>query len=175
MDEHRIIERFVNAVSDEVKLMRFKNEPNPSFIELSVKFLRMYADKIHHGKEEGILFKALMGKKLNFYHKDMMSLLINEHEFARKLTAALAEANNQYNKGDKKALSVIIDCMEYLVDMYPGHIYREENDFFIAVMKYFSDKEISDMVEAEKEYDKDLQHKKYELLVTEMEKMLMKS
>ena len=174
MDEHKIIERFVNAITDEVKMMRLKKESNPAFIELSVNFLRMYADKCHHGKEEGILFKALQGKKLKFYHKDMVALLTNEHEFARKLTAALADANNRYIKGDKKALSIIIDCMEYLVDMYPGHIYREENDFFISVMKYFSDKEIEDMVKAEKEYDKDFQHKKFEIIVMELEKMLMK-
>ena len=41
-------------------------------------------------------------------------------------------------------------------------------------MKYFSDDEIKKMNEAEVDFDKAFQHKKYELMVVEMEKMLMK-
>jgi len=174
MHEHRIIERFLKAINNEVKMMRYKKELNPAFVEMSVTFLSMFADKCHHGKEEGILFKALQGKKLNYRHKETMELLIGEHQFARQLTSAVSDAKRRYIKGDKKALSVIIECIDHLVDMYPGHIYREDNEFFVPVMKYFSDDELKKMVEAEKEFDKDFQHQKYELLVTKMEKILMK-
>jgi len=174
MLEHRLIERFVKAINDEVKMMKYKKEVNTALIEISVNFLRMYADKCHHGKEEGILFKALMDKKLNHKHKEMMDILIGEHQFARKLTSSMADANSKYIKGDKKAISVIIECMEHLVDLYPGHIAREDKEFFIPVMKYFSDEELNNMVKAESDYDKAFEHRKYEIIVLEIEKMLMK-
>jgi hemerythrin-like domain-containing protein len=161
MSEHRLIERFIKAINDEVKMMKYKQESNHAFIEMSVNFLHMFAQKCHEGKEEGILFRALGEKKLAFRHKQMMDILTGEHQFARKLTASMSDANSRYIKGDKKALFVIIECMEHLVDMYPGHIYRENE-------------ELKDMVKAEKEFDKDFQHQKYEILVSEIEKMLMK-
>jgi len=174
MFEHRLIERFIKAVSDEVRMMKYKKNVNTAFVEMSVNFLRLYADKCHHGKEEGILFKALLGKKLSFKHKEMMNILTNEHQFARKLTSSMSDANSRYIKGDKMAISIIIECMEHLVDMYPGHIFREDNEFFIPVMRYFTDEELKNMVKAEKEFDKDFQHQKYEIMVSEIEKMLMK-
>jgi hemerythrin-like domain-containing protein len=64
IDEHRLIERFVVLIKKEIEKIVEHKEVEPNFIVVAVDFFRTYADKYHHGKEEGILFKGLAQKKL---------------------------------------------------------------------------------------------------------------
>ena len=170
MLEHRLIERMVKAISKEVKLMKRKNDVNPVLIDTIADFLRMYADRCHHGKEEEILFRALEKKDLSEEHKKIMDKLIDEHILARKLTATLTDANVKYVKGDKSVLPVIIQCMENLSQLYPQHIQTEDHEFFLPAMEYFTEDEKADLVKAEYDFDRRFLHQKYELLVLQAEK-----
>jgi hemerythrin-like domain-containing protein len=171
MKEHRLIERMVSAIKDQVRLMKIKKEANPVFIDLVVDFLRTYADRCHHGKEEEILFRALEKKNLSPEHKKIMEHLIDEHKFARKLTASMADANIRYVNGEKDALEMIVECMKHLVELYPHHISKEDHEFFIPVMEYFSEKELAEMVQKEYDFDRELIHQKYELQIAQIEKL----
>jgi hemerythrin-like domain-containing protein len=174
MKEHRLIERMISAIKEEVRLLKLKKDANPVFIDLVVDFLRTYADRCHHGKEEEILFRALEKKKLSPEHKKMMARLIEEHGFARKLTGTMAEANMRYIKGDKQAIDIIVECMKHLVDMYPQHIQREDHEFFIPVMEYFSEDEKAEMIKKEHDFDRFVLRQKYEIQVAEIEKLIKK-
>ena len=59
MAEHRVIERMVSLLKNELGNEELKSTVNPAFIYTAVDFFRNYADTTHHGKEEGILFKQL--------------------------------------------------------------------------------------------------------------------
>lgn len=62
MAEHRLIERMIHIIKDELTIIQEKEEINPIFIDNAVDFISPYADQTHHGKEEDILFRDL-GKK----------------------------------------------------------------------------------------------------------------
>jgi hemerythrin-like domain-containing protein len=64
MIEHRLIERMIDVMKEELLLIEKKMKVNPEFIESVVDFFHTYADRCHHGKEEDILFRDLGGKKL---------------------------------------------------------------------------------------------------------------
>ncbi len=64
MIEHRIIKRMIKIINSKLEEYKKTKTPNKLFIESSVDFIRIYADKTHHGKEEGILFREL--KKNNY-------------------------------------------------------------------------------------------------------------
>lgn len=172
MQEHRLIERVVKVIKDNVTLMKFTNNINPSLVGLIVDFLRLYADRCHHGKEEEILFRALEGKNMSDDHKMMMKHLLEDHILARRLTSTMADANERYMKGDNEAFSIIRECMENLAKFYPEHIRKEDNDFFRQVMQYFNEFEIENMIRAEYDFDRHFLHMKYELQVAQIEKLL---
>jgi hemerythrin-like domain-containing protein len=174
MKEHRLIERMIVAIKEEVRLLKLKNDANPVFIDLVVDFLRTYADRCHHGKEEEILFRALEKKKLSAEHKKIMNRLIEDHALARKLTGSMAEANFRYVNGDKQALEVIIECMKHLVDLYPQHIHKEDHEFFVPVMEYFSEAEKAELTKKEYDFDRFVLSQKYEIQVAEIEKLIKK-
>ena len=108
MIEHRLIERMIAKIKDMLLRAEQTQKIDPLFVDIAVDFIRTYADRTHHGKEEDILFRDLNNKELSEIDRRVMNELIEEHVFARKTTKALVEANTQYRKGDSSSLGDIV-------------------------------------------------------------------
>jgi hemerythrin-like domain-containing protein len=139
-------------------------------VDTAVDFIRVYADRTHHGKEEDIMFRDLRKKKLSDEDLKAMEDLIEEHVFSRNTTKALVEANSRYRKGDKAALAEITACLKTLVDFYPKHIAKEDHEFFPAVRAYFTAQEDRAMLDEFWEFDRKMIHEKYEAVVKAFDK-----
>lgn len=169
MTEHRLIERMINLMEKELQDIKKESKVNVKFIEAATDFLRTYADRCHHGKEEDILFRELAKKQLSAEHKKIMEELIKEHVLARKNVRKLVEANNSFSKGIKSALNNIKANLEILVKFYPVHIEKEDKHFFNKCMDYFSEQERNAMLDAFWEFDRQLIHEKYLKIVEAIE------
>jgi hemerythrin-like domain-containing protein len=168
MIEHRLIEKMISLMEEEIEKMKKYKKANPLFIDIAVDFIRMYADKTHHGKEEDILFRDLEKKDLSPNHDKIMKELIEEHKWARSIVGNLVAAKELYVKGNIDALNNIIDLMIELVKFYPDHIKKEDKHFFIPVMSYFNKEEQDQMLQEFWEFDKTLIHLKYKKVVEEL-------
>jgi hemerythrin-like domain-containing protein len=169
MIEHRLIERMIGIMKDEIKTLKVSKNPNPVFIDTTVDFIRTYADATHHGKEENILFRELKKKKLSPEHQAQMEDLINDHIIGRKATAELVDARNRFFNGDIGAIKTIVEKMQFLTEFYPKHIEKEDKHFFTPVMKYFTPEEQQVQLEEGRIFDRKMIHKKYDKLVGEIE------
>ena len=96
MIEHRLIEQMIGIMQQELEWIEREREANPVFIETAVDFIRTYADRCHHGKEEDILFRELANKSLSDEHRRTMEELTEEHRWGRETTGKLVEANMRY-------------------------------------------------------------------------------
>ena len=170
MIEHRLIERMVKLLAAEVEKIKKDSEVNTNLINVGVDFFRTYADRVHHGKEEEILFRELAQKQLTVEDNDMMQRLIQEHIWARQAVSKLSAANCQYIEGGKSALKVMIYEIDKLVKFYPLHIEKEDKHFFIPIMDYFSKEEQSTVLEQFWVFDRNMIHEKYRRIVEENEK-----
>ncbi|MBN2155443.1 MAG: hemerythrin domain-containing protein [Candidatus Lokiarchaeota archaeon] len=170
MIEHRLIERMIDILEDELRQIKKSKKVNPILIENAVDFIRTYADQTHHGKEEDILFRELKKKKILPEHEEIMFELIEEHKIGRKITGELVKANEEYRQGKIETLDTIMEKLSFLVDFYPKHIEKEDKHFFIPIMKYFSKNEQDTMLEEGRVFDRKMIHKKYRNLVMEYEK-----
>jgi hemerythrin-like domain-containing protein len=165
MIEHRLIERMIKLIDLEVSSISKTNKVNISFVESAIDFIKTYADRCHHGKEEDILFRELKKKNISSVHKKILDELINEHVYARENTKILVDAKNKYLNGDKDVLSTISAQLSKFVELYPKHIAKEDKNFFIPCMEYFTRKEQDDMLDEFWEFDKKLIHEKYRNIV----------
>lgn len=52
MIEHRLIEKLMPQIREEVEGARRTGTIDPDFVEYALDFVRTYADRCHHGKEE---------------------------------------------------------------------------------------------------------------------------
>ena len=57
MIEHRLIEKMLSLIKDTLVQIESTNKVDPLLVDTAVDFIRMYADRTHHGKEEDILFR----------------------------------------------------------------------------------------------------------------------
>lgn len=170
MIEHRLIEKMLKIAAIELNNVEKNREVDPVFIDTIVDFIRIYADRTHHGKEEDILFKELEKKKLNHDNKRIMQELISEHKIARKNVKELVEAKTSYVSGDSGSIEVIIDKVSFLVNFYPEHILKEDKVFFPDTEKYFSDDELNKMLNDFYEFDRQMIHEKYNRLYESLSK-----
>lgn len=170
MIEHRCIERMISLIDKEVKRIENSNVAHQSFIDTAVDFIRFYADRTHHGKEEEILFRDLAKKKLSDVDKNIMKQLIEEHVFGRATTADLVKSADAYQKGDKAALPLIAQNLRKFVDFYPKHIEKEDRVFFPSSMTYFSESEQQSMLDEFWEFDRKMIHAKYKSVIESLEK-----
>ena len=161
MKEHRVIEDMVKALSIELDRERKQKSVDFPFLDTAIDFFKTYADRCHHGKEEGILFRGLSKKHLSAEHKEMMKTLVEEHVFARKTVGSLLESRQSFDQEDANALEKIIVVLEDLAVFYPRHIEKEDQRFFHPVMEYFSEEERENMVREFHDFDENLIHERY--------------
>ncbi|MBN2121263.1 MAG: hemerythrin domain-containing protein [Candidatus Omnitrophica bacterium] len=170
MIEHRLIERMIRIMQANLETISKEGKVDPAFVDTAVDFIRTYADRCHHGKEEDILFRDLAKKKISDEHRRIMQELIEEHKMGRNNVRKLVEAKEKYVQGDKDALKDIVSNMEILAKFYPKHIEKEDKRFFIPCMDYFTDVEKDTMLNEMHEFDRNMIHEKYTGIVEAYEK-----
>jgi len=93
--EHRAIEKVLNALDDFALKLEKGEKVNAEVLEKSVDFIRTFADRCHHGKEEDRLFQ-LMARRGFSKNSGPIAVMLQEHELGRSFVKAMA---------DKKLLS----------------------------------------------------------------------
>ena len=169
MIEHRLIERMLAKIKHALTEISSSRKIDPVFIDTAVDFIRTYADRTHHGKEEDILFRELRKRPLSAENQRIMNELIAEHVFGRTTTKALVDANSRYRHGDEAALDIIAEKLGTLTEFYPKHIEKEDKVFFPAARGYFTEAEDQAMLKEFWEFDRKMIHEKYKKLIDELE------
>jgi len=159
--EHRLVERYLQLMKRETIRIDRGKSPDRVLTERIIDFFKTYAHRCHYGKEEEILFHRLYSKRLSPEHKRVIDELVLEHIRERELIDRLEIAKDKFWLGDSGALSEILTTLKGILKFYPGHMQREEKDFFPAGMEYFSMAEQRDMLQDFAKFDQFLIHEKY--------------
>ena len=165
MVEHRLIERMIAVVKQTLNQLATEGQIEPLLVDTVVDFIRTYADRTHHGKEEDILFRELDMKDLSAEDRRVMDELVQEHAVGRRTTRELVEANARYREGDQEALAIVAARLSTLVEFYPLHIAKEDKVFFPASRAYLSEQDEQALIAEFWEFDRKMIHEKYRGLV----------
>jgi len=169
MIEHRLIERMLLVIKTALSKLEYRHEIDPVFVDIAVDFIRVYADRTHHGKEEDILMRELKKKPLSPKDQVIMNDLIKEHMLVRQTTALISNANDRYRDGDDIALIVIANNLKTLIEFFPKHIEKEDRNFYPASRAYFTDEEDQAMLAEFGELDRKMVYEKYKAVVEKLE------
>jgi hemerythrin-like domain-containing protein len=161
MIEHRLIEKVLSVAKQKATSMT-ENDYNPVFTETIVDFIKTYADRTHHGKEEDILFTELAKKNLDADNLLIMNELTKEHKQTRAKVKEVIELNEKYKGGDRKVVPMIVDGIVWLAGFYPVHIKKEDAVFFPNTEKYFDKSELDNLLNKFYEFDRNMIHEKYQ-------------
>jgi hemerythrin-like domain-containing protein len=169
INEHKLILRAVEIIKKETQRIESNNNIDPNFITTAVDFFRTYADRFHHGKEEGILFSQLSQKKMRKTDKKIMTELMAEHAIARRTVNALENAKIQYIFSKKDNLAKILDSLDALIELYPMHIEKEDKHFFYPSMDYFTEIEQDQMMANFVTFNQEFTDKRYDQIFRAIE------
>ena len=161
MWEHRLIERMITLLKANCVAMAENGKLDISFIVVATDFLRTYADRCHHGKEEDILFRELAHKSLSETDRRTMQELVEEHRYARKTVSNLVQMVAAHAQGNGGSIDEALNLLDELGEFYPRHIQKEDKHFFFPCMNYFTPAEQQSMLQDFWEFDRKMIHEKY--------------
>jgi hemerythrin-like domain-containing protein len=167
MWEHRLIEKMLRCFGGETRRITEQNKVDPLFVDTAVDFVRTYADRTHHGKEEDILFRDLAKKPLSPEHARIVDQLVEERKYARKTVGMLVDAKERYLTGENTSQEIVALLRE-LARFYPIHIEKEDKHFFYPCMDYFTKEEQDKILVEFYEFDRKMIHEKYEKVVNQI-------
>lgn len=129
MNEHRIIERFLEALRVASRKLEDDSKISPDFFLQAADFIQGFADGCHHRKEEGVLFKTLEKYGLTA-ESGPVGVMLYEHEQGRFFTRKMKEAAQRWKIGDVAAKQeVIANALNYAA-LLSQHIGKEDGVLF---------------------------------------------
>ncbi len=122
-EEHRVIERGLAAMERAVEKLDLGEDVPKEVLEQIVDFVRGFADRCHHQKEEGILFPYLEGRGMS---RDLgpIGVMLAEHDMGRGHVKGMAEAIEGSRPKD-----FVAHAQGYLA-LLRDHIIKEDNVLF---------------------------------------------
>ena len=125
MNEHRQIERVLDALAAFAKSVAEGGGDDRDELARFVTFLREFADDIHHGKEEEILFAA-MGEHGFPTKAGPVAVMLYEHDQGRRLIRILGDRAAKAEPWTEAERDEIAQTSHAYVSLLRMHIQKED-------------------------------------------------
>lgn len=129
MHEHKAIKVMLSIMSKIAENIRSRANPDPDEIDKIVDFLKTFADKCHHGKEETVLFPALIEAGMP-KENGPVAVMLHDHDLGRGFIKSMASSAEAIRSGNKSAVTLAAESMEKYVVLMENHINKENNILF---------------------------------------------
>lgn len=135
--EHGVILKVVDGLRAVAERLRQGVAEDVAALRQAAVFMSEYADRLHHAKEEDILFPALVAHGVP-PHGCPIDALVHEHQRGRDLAGRMSAAIELYANGAAGAGEEIAGAIDAIVLLYPNHIWKEDDMVFPMVERLFS-------------------------------------
>lgn len=169
--EHRVIEKVVAVAQVLAETLESGAHVDPALLNDIVSFMRTYADKQHHGKEEVELFPVLVRRGVPTQGCPL-GALNGDHVEGRRLVAALADAAQAYAAGDPEARHALLTSLRGITTLYPNHIWKEDFLLFPMCNKVLSEADQEELQSRFREVDAKIErgaHEHFAQLAADLE------
>ena len=145
VDEHMYIKRMLEVIRKACVGILNGNDINYDDFEQMIDFVRSYADKHHHGKEEKILFNRMVDEIGGAAEKLVKFGMLVEHDLGRLHMKELEESLLRVKGGDiDSRVDVIANAVSYTHLLY-RHIDKEDNVAYPFARRSLSDETIKNI------------------------------
>ena len=134
--EHQDILKVVHGLSLFDAALERGERIDTVLVRQVVEFMREFADRCHHAKEERILFPEMVRKGVPEAGCPIGGLL-REHVQGRELVSALARANEAHAEGEAGAADALRAAIAGIQQLYPNHIWKEDQMVFPMAQRLF--------------------------------------
>jgi hemerythrin-like domain-containing protein len=170
--EHRVIEKVVAAAAVLAETLETGGAVEGETLQQVVAFMRGYADKCHHGKEEAELFPFLERRGVPM-RGCPVGALTGEHTQGRALVAALSDSTAAYAEGDASAREALLASLHGITTLYPNHIWKEDYLLFPMSNKVLSAEDQQELLARFQQVEEGMghgTHEQFEQLAADLER-----
>lgn len=161
VNEHVLIKRLIALIPAVIETFDVESESDRQLIRDAVDFIRSYADKFHHAKEEDILFDY------SDKESDIIKTMYEDHEKARGHVKAIVEAL------ERKDGAAIVEHLSEYRDILTEHIEKEDEILYPWIDRELSTTQVGELFAKFNDADSLLGAditEKYERFVNKLEK-----
>lgn len=174
-EEHRVIER-VLAVLERAAARLEQGEWIPEdLFPKAVEFIRGFADRCHHGKEEGSLFPLLERQGIP-REGGPVGVMLSEHEEGRRWVRLMEEAGIRYRQREVEARRDLIEAARGYSELLREHIDKEDHVLFVMADQVLTETDQTELLKRfegiEKEEMGEGAHAHFLHLAEELKKMV---
>jgi hemerythrin-like domain-containing protein len=145
--EHKIILMVLDAAKREVQSIRQRGKLHVAELEKMVDFIRNFADRCHHAKEENLLF-VKMNEKGMPSESGPIAVMLKEHTEGRRRIKAISEAISKAQEGNPATLQTISENLDAYIQLLRNHIEKEDNVLYPMADKVFTGQDQQSLSEA---------------------------
>ncbi len=142
--EHRVIERVLSVI-EAVAARQGRGLP-PDFFPRVVYFVRNFADRCHHGKEEDNLFPAMERRGIPG-HDGPVGVMRLEHDRGRAYVRDLDEAGKRLAAGDATALPAALRNAAGYAALLRQHIDKEDGILYMMADQVLTESDQQNMTD----------------------------
>lgn len=136
--EHEGIKIMLGILSQICRQLEAAGNLNKGHFEGILEFLGVFVDRCHHGKEEELLFPALIAAGVP--KEGPVAVLLHEHEMGRKYVKAMIQAHAAYLDGDRSSSKDIVQNARGYIALMKDHIEKENKVLFVTADSRLSEK-----------------------------------
>ena len=126
VDEHKLILRMIALLERNAPRTAAGTYSNWQFYLDGVDFIRNFADRFHHAKEEDVLFEALVANGMPRQNSPVAAMLL-EHDQGRAFVRAMEEAAQAALRGEQgQDNAIAANALGYL-ELLREHIAKEDD------------------------------------------------
>lgn len=135
--EHRVIEQVLDCLEKIAAEARVRDRLEAESARDAIDFLRNFADRCHHAKEETHLFPAMEAKGFP-RNGGPTGVMLYEHEQGREHVRGMDAAVNQASVGDSAAVDAFCRHAEGYIELLREHIAKEDHCLYGIANQAFS-------------------------------------
>jgi len=125
-EEHNAIKLMLRILERVCNRLDSGEEVEPRHLEQILDFIRTFADRCHHGKEEDLLFPAMEGVGIP-REGGPIAVMLTEHNRGRDLVRMMGEGIEEYSADRQGARSKIAENAQAYIQLLREHIDKEDN------------------------------------------------
>jgi len=125
-EEHQAISLMLKIMGAVCKKLEDGEDVSKDDLNDMVKFIKEFADKSHHLKEEDLLFPAM--EEVGIPREGgPIGVMLTEHTMGRDFVKGLSNGIEEYANGNANAVNQIIENARNYASLLSNHINKEDN------------------------------------------------